>query len=232
MGKRTGNKQEILGVPATPEDIKKGYGRISRLYAILEEKFESGLQKRGLELLAIEKGEVVLETGFGTGCSLKEMASAVGDSGRVYGIDITPQMVQLTRQRLQRAQLLDRAELCEGDARGMPFEDDKFDAVYIASTLELFDTPDIPRVLHEIKRVLKPGGRLGVVSLSRQGREDSKFLKFYEWLHQRFPKYASCRPIYVEHSVEEAGYEIEKNGELLLGRLFPMRIVIARPKCE
>ncbi|HEX77625.1 MAG TPA: methyltransferase domain-containing protein [Dehalococcoidia bacterium] len=74
----------------------------------------------------------------------------------------------------------------------------KLYAIYMASTLELFDTPDIPRVLQEIKRVLKPRGRLVVASMSREGHENSKFLRFYEWLHQRFPRYASCRPIYVE----------------------------------
>jgi len=110
----------------------------------------------------------------------------------------------------------------------MPYEDDKFDAVYIASTLELFDTPDIPRVLMEIKRVLKPSGRLCVASLTKEGREGSLFLRFYEWLHQRVPKYASCRPIYVRKSVEDTGYEITNTDEFVIAKLVPWKLLVAR----
>ena len=99
----------------------------------------------------------------------------------------------------------------------------------MASTLELFDTPDIPKVLEEIKRVLKPGGRLGVVSMSKEGHEDSLFLKFYEWLHKKVPKYASCRPIYVEELVREAGYKITGTEEFMLTGLVPEKIVVAQP---
>jgi len=223
-------KKEILRVPATLEDIKKSYGILSRSYAIIEGIFEKGLRRKGLQLLSVTPGEVVLEVGVGTGYSLKEIANRVGENGRAYGIDITPQMLDITRERLQKAGLIDRAELHEGDARSMPYENNKFDAVYMASTLELFDTPDIPRVLNEIKRVLKPGGRLGVASLTKEGREHSLFLRFYEWLHQKIPKYASCRPIYVEKSVADAGYEITKTDDFVMAKLVPWKLLVARPR--
>lgn len=223
-------KKEILRVPATLEDIKKSYGILSRSYAIIEGIFEKGLRRKGLQLLSVTSGEVVLEVGVGTGCSLKEIANRVGENGRAYGIDITPQMLDITRKRLEKAGLIDRVELHEGDARSMPYENNKFDAVYMASTLELFDTPDIPRVLNEIKRVLKPSGRLGVASLSKEGREDLLFLRFYEWLHQKIPKYASCRPIYVEKSVEDAGYEITKTDDFVMAKLVPWKLLVARPQ--
>jgi len=224
------SKKEILRVPATLEDIKKSYGILSRSYAIIEGIFEKGLRRKGLQLLSVTSGEVVLEVGVGTGCSLKEIANRVGENGRAYGIDITPQMLDITRKRLEKAGLIDRVELHEGDARSMPYENNKFDAVYMASTLELFDTPDIPRVLNEIKRVLKPGGRLGVASLTKEGREDSLFLRFYEWLHQKIPKYASCRPIYVEKSVADAGYEITKTDDFVIAKLVPWKLLVARPQ--
>ena len=112
----------------------------------------------------------------------------------------------------------------------MRFDDNLFDAVYTASTLELFDTPEIAEVLSEIKRVLKPGGRLCVVSISKEGHENSFFLRFYEWLHKKIPRYVSCRPIYPEVSIREAGYKIVKTEEFMLARLMPEMIVIAEPQ--
>ena len=216
-------------VPISSEDIKKSYGVMSRFYALAEGIFEKGLRQQGLQLLSVASGEVVLEVGVGTGYSLKEIANSVGEKGKAHGIDITPQMLGITRKRIEKAGLMDRVELYEGDARRMPYQNGKFDAVYMASTLELFDTSDIPVVLSEIKRVLKPKGRLGAASLTKAGREGSLFIRFYGWLHRKVPKYANCRPINVEKLIEDAGYQITKTEEFVLLRIAPWRIVVAKP---
>lgn len=218
-------KKEILRVKG---EIKKTYSKLSKIYAILEGIFEKRLRARGLEYLAIQKCETVLEIGFGTGCTLVEIAKSVGETGESYGIDITPEMVNLAEKRLKRERLTSRVELSEGDAKNMPYEDNMFNAVYMASVLELFDTPDIPKVLQEIKRVLKPEGRIGIVSIPQEGYENSIVLNLYEWLYRKFHKYATCRPIYVEDSLKEAGYKIIKTQVVLLAKLFPMKIVVAK----
>ena len=223
------NQGEMLGVPVRSEDIQKSYGVMSRFYALAEGIFEKGLRRKGLHLLSVTPGEVVLEVGVGTGYSLKEIANFVGENGKAHGIDVTPQMLELTRKRLKKAGVMDRVELYEGDARRMPYQNGKFDAVYMASTLELFDTPDIPVVLNEVKKVLKPSGRLGVASLTKEGREGSLFIRSYEWLHQKIPKYANCRPIYVEKLIEDAGYQITKTEEFILLKIAAWRIVVAKP---
>ena len=228
MGKD--EKGDILRVSATLEDIKKSYGVLSKFYGALEGKFERRPRERGLELLSVKKGDVVLEIGVGTGFSIKEIARSIGADGKAYGIDITPEMLMLAEKRLRKAELMDRVELHEGDAKTMPYKDNMFDAVYMAATLELFDTPDIPRVLGEIKRVLKPSGRLGVASLSKEGRENFWFLRFYEWMHRKFPKYASCRPIYVEEAITDAGFDIVAREEFMIMKLAPMKLVIAVPR--
>ena len=219
-------KKEILTVKG---DIKATYAKLSKIYATLEGRFEKKLRERGLELLDVQEGETVLEIGFGTGYSLLEIGNSVGETGKAYGIDVTPEMVELAKERLDKEGLAEGVELYEGDAREMPYENNRFDAVYMAATLELFDTPDIPGVLTEIKRVLKPTGRLGVISMPKEGHEDSRILRFYEWMHRTFPKYASCRPIYVEDSIRGAGFEIIKTDEMLIAKLFPMKIVVAKP---
>ena len=106
----------------------------------------------------------------------------------------------------------------------MPYEDNKFDAVFMSFTLELFDTPEIPKLLGEIKRVLKTNGRLGVVSMSKENG-DSKLLRLYEWLHEKFPRYVDCRPIYVEEAIKDAGFEIKHKEKVRLFGL-PGEIVI------
>jgi len=228
MGKD--GKESLLRVTATPEDIKKSYGTLSKIYGLLEGKFEKGLRQLGLEFLAAKEGETILEIGIGTGFSLQQIARSVGPTGKAYGIDITPQMLTRTEKRLRKAGLLPRVVLREGDARAMPYPDNTFDAVYTAATLELFDTPDIPRVLGEMKRVLKPDGRLVVASLSKEGRESYWFVRFYQWLHRKFPGYASCRPIYVEQGVKDAGFNIARSQGFMIMRLVPMSLVMARPR--
>ena len=107
----------------------------------------------------------------------------------------------------------------------MPYDDNIFDAVFMSFTLELFDTPEIPELLKEVKRVLKPGGRLGVTSISREDRQ-SVLLRLYEWAHNKWPRYVDCRPIYVQHSLRDAGYEIKSKEKVKVFGL-PGEIVVA-----
>ena len=81
-----------------------------------------------------------------------------------------------------------------------------------------------------IKRVLKLSGRLGVASLSKEGKGSFWFLRFYEWLHQKFPKYVTCRPIYVEQTIKDAGFDIVKSEEFMIMKLVPWKLVIAVPR--
>ncbi len=219
------NKKRVLRVRADDTAMKRMYTKFSKFMSLIE-KSEKSLRKRSLELLKLQMGEKVLEIGFGRGTALIEISKAVGETGEVYGIDLTPEMVKITKKNLAKNHIFN-VKVEEGDARNLPYKENYFDVVYMASTLELFDTPDIPIVLNEIKRVLKPTGRLCVVSIPREGREESLGVKLYEWSHRTFQSFASCRPIYVEDSIKRAEYNIMKTD--VIGVFFPMKIVIAIP---
>ncbi len=186
--------------------------------------FEQNYRNLALRRLSITAGETVLEIGYGTGHCLKQMAEAVGEEGKVYGIDLSSGMLAASKRRLEKAGLWDRVELTCGDAMKMPYEDEQFDAVFSSFALELFDSPEIPQVLAEIRRVLGPNGRVGIISMSK-GDGAPLLLKLYEWLHRKLPQYVDCRPIYVEQSIKDAGFGIQfKERVSLLG--LPGDIVI------
>ena len=197
--------KEIRRVPVTKEASRAWYDRISKYYDLLG-LFENRYKALALEMADFREGEKVLEVGCGTGWALERIARQVGESGKAYGIDLSPKMLQVARERLQKAELMTRVELVEGDAVKMAFPDDMFDVAFSTHTLELFDTPDIPVVLSEIMRVLRPGGRFVDLSLSRE--KVDIVTRAYEWIHDRLPRYIDCRPIYVERSLREAGFKI------------------------
>ena len=211
-------------VPRTKAQARASYDRMSRSYDLFAGNFEKRLRNLALERLGVAAGEAVLEIGFGTGHSLERIAKAVGEEGRVCGVDLSAGMLAVSRKRLDRAGLSERVELHCGDAAQLPYAEAEFDAAFMSFTLELFDTPEIPVVLGEIKRVLKTGGRLGVVSLSREDGTPL-MLRVYEWLHQRLPQYIDCRPIYVEQAFQEARFRIaHRENESLWG--LPAKIAV------
>jgi SAM-dependent methyltransferase len=99
-------------------------------------------------------GGVVLDVGCGTGRALPALRAAVGDTGVVIGVDITPQMLDVARAR-GRAE---RAALLLANARRLPFASGSVDAVFAAGLI--MHLPDTGAALAELARVTRPGGRL------------------------------------------------------------------------
>ncbi len=217
--------RDILPVPRTKEEAKQAYDRLSKFYDYTLGLLGRKYSKMALERLSVVEGETVLEIGSGTGHCLKWIAKLVGPAGKAYGIDISPEMIEKTKRRLEKEGVANRAELCCGDATYLPFDESAFDAVFMSFTLEVFDTPEIPGVLARIKKVLKPGGRLGIVDMSKENGK-SVFLKVYEWIHKKCPKYVGSRPIYAEQCLIDTGYQIKSKGKIKIFRL-PAEIIVA-----
>ena len=215
----------VLPVSRTKGEAKQFYDRISRFYDYLIGAIERKYAGMALEGLSVKEGETILEIGFGSGRCLRRIAQSVGQNGKAYGIDISSGMLKVTKRRLEKTRLMDRVELYCGDAASLPYDNNTFDAVFMSFTLELFDTPEIPKVLDEVKRVLRLRGRLGVASMSKENGE-SMLLRLYEWVHEKWPKYVDCRPICVEQSLKDAGYQIKSKEKVRLFGL-PGEIVIA-----
>ncbi|QDT05717.1 Demethylmenaquinone methyltransferase [Rubripirellula lacrimiformis] len=204
------------------------YDRISHAYDLIADGGEHVARQRGLELLDVSEGESVLEIGFGTGHSLVSLADSVGTTGQVTGIDISSGMRDVSLKRLQESNCADRVKLIVAETPPLPLDDDTFDVVSMSFTLELFALENIPAVLAECKRVLKPGGRIGIVSMATVAEGDSKSTleRTYIWMHTHFPHIVDCQPIPLESMVEQAGLVIAKQERIDLFTM-PVSIVVA-----
>lgn len=195
---------EVLAVPRSKAEAARTYDRISPVYD-LEWLFERRCVGTGLDALAPRPGEAILEIGVGTGRALRGIARRVGPGGRAFGLDISPGMLAVTRRRLGRARVEGWTALVRGDGARLPYRPGSFDAVFMSFVLELFDTPEIPAVLGDVRRVLRPTGRVVLVAMSKEGR-DSPMGRAYEVLHRAWPTLLDCRPILPLRALTEAGF--------------------------
>jgi len=105
----------------------------------------------------LHPGEAVLDIGCGAGTDLLIAARLVGPKGRVFGLDLTPEMVEKARANLGQIGV-PGVEVAIGAAEAMPFENGSFDVVISNGVLNL--SPLKEHTYREIYRVLRPGGRL------------------------------------------------------------------------
>jgi SAM-dependent methyltransferase len=119
-----------------------------------------GRLRRALEP---QPGERLLAIGVGSGRYAVPLATALGQQGRVVGVDLHPDMLELTAGRARRADVRTVRTLA-ADATALPFSDDRFDGAWLVSTLG--QVPDPTAALQEACRVVRPGGRIVVGELA------------------------------------------------------------------
>ena len=182
------------------------YDRLSRRYDLMADASEHAIRERGIRAIGLSQGERVLEIGYGTGHGLVSLANAVGQTGQVHGVDLSSGMTAVARARIESAGVRN-VTLTVGDADVLCFRSNVFDAVFMSFTLEVFESA-VPNVLAEVRRVLRNGGRLGLVAMAETG-ETNPMIDLYHWAHQHWPHLVDCRPIDVASVLQAARFQTE-----------------------
>ncbi len=213
---------------APTEQILRAYNYASSFYGPLIAPFERKPRMRGLELANIRPWDIVLEVAVGPGATFLEILKKVERTKTVYGVDLSPKMLAKTRQVTRKAGYTN-IDLQEANACQLPFPDNMFDVLYNSYMFDLTPLKEIPVILAEFKRVLKPGGRLVLVNMSKQ---DGSRITGFERLYMRLPArwvpylFGGCRPVLMENALREAGFgEIKRE---FMRHIMPSEIVLAR----
>ncbi|MCZ7573686.1 MAG: class I SAM-dependent methyltransferase [Ardenticatenaceae bacterium] len=216
----------MIEAPVTVNAIQNVYDLWSLFYGSVVVPIERKPRLRGLELAAIQPEDRVLEVAVGTGATMLEILKRVDKANVVSGVDLSPRMLEKTRRAVADAGFTN-VDLRQGDARSLPFDDNSFDVLLNSYMLDLIPLGDMALVLGEFRRVLKDGGRLVLVNMSKD-REITLWERLYRATPARLVPYlyGGCRPVLMAEHVSAAGFRDVRRE--FIKNLIPSEVVVGR----
>ena len=167
-------EEKRLQVEHMFDDIAPKYDFMNRFLSL---GIDVQWRKKAIKRLGKAAPKHILDVATGTG-DVAIMTYHMLKPEQIIGVDISQGMLQVGREKIEKAGLSAQIELRQADSTALPFEDNSFDAITVAFGVRNFQ--DLEKGLSEMRRVLKPGGRLSVLEFSRPHNPIFKGLyKFY-----------------------------------------------------
>jgi ubiquinone/menaquinone biosynthesis C-methylase UbiE len=210
----------MLEAKLSKQQVTDVYANKAAVYDIWGKLTESKAQQRCIEVAAIRDGEAVLEVAVGTGLTFQRILQK-NPSGINEGLDLTEAMLAEAKQKAALTNATNY-RLRVGDAYQLDFADDSFDLLINNYMFDLLPEEDFAQVVNEFKRVLKPGGRMVLVNMARNGRW---YNKFWETVYRIQPAWmGGCRGVSMLEYVQAAGFQ-QTSREFISQMAFPSEII-------
>jgi ubiquinone/menaquinone biosynthesis C-methylase UbiE len=180
-------------------NARKPTGRFGKLLIRAMNISHYQLTDWGLSHLPIEKQDTILDIGCGGGGTVHKLAR-IATHGKVYGIDFSDESVMVSRMTNKQFVQMGRVEIQQSSVSCLPFSDSMFDLVTAVNTHNYW--PDLVTDMQEILRVLKPCGKLTIISsVYDGGKNDKRNQKYAALMKIAFPGIHEMREIFLR-----AGY--------------------------
>lgn len=204
----------------TQDEVRETYRKFSRIYDIWGNLMESKARLDCLEMADIKNGESVLEVAVGTGILFEKLLQ-INPQGRNEGLEITEQMLKRARMRIQKSGSANYV-LKYGDAYHLDYPEECFDVVLNNYMFDLIQERDFVTILTEFRRVLRSGGRLVLVNMTKGSRW---FNVLWESIYKIRPSLlGGCRGVELAPSLSEAGF-VQVRRKYVTQASFPSEVI-------
>lgn len=164
--------------------------------------YEIEHHREAIQLANINPDDHILEVACGTGRATVELAGLLGAAGKLDALDLSPAMLKHARRKAAECGLIEKVAFKVGNAQVLPYPAGTFDILYNSYMFDLVAVAQFKTILDEFARVLKPGGRLVLVNMSK----DTPKKTLYEWIYETVRLFP-CRPVLMSSFVQEAGFK-------------------------
>ena len=193
------------------DKLKSIYKSVANRYDLEHTLLTALSDQRGREMVVentVMEGNNVLDCGSGTGSTSVLAAQKLGPQGKITLFDLSSDMREVAKEKLQIEGLSDRATFQTGDMTQLPFESNTFDVVL--STYSLCPLYDPAKGALELMRVTKPGGKIGVAHSADPKNPVTRMIgNWIEGIAWRIPSISmGCRAVNVLPALEQAGGKV------------------------
>jgi len=200
--------------------VRSMFNKIAPYYDFLNRlltlRIDTIWRKKAIKTLKAHNPQLILDIATGTGDMIIEMSKQL-QAKKIIGVDLSPEMLEIGKQKIEKKGLSDKVEMIVGDSEQLDFEDDYFDAITVAFGVRNY--ANLKKGLTEMQRVLKPEGKLIVLEFTKPTIFPFKqlFNTYFKYILPTIGKFTSKDPKAYQYLFEsvQAFPDYNKFGNIL-----------------